>query len=311
MAYLRQSSVCFSSAKGFEFHTMTVFKFTIIDLLIYIFFILISLTFLFPIVQQLAISISDSKELGHQAITVIPFGFNLDSYQMLFEDRNIVRYYFNTIKYASVGTFIMLNCTAMMAFPLTFRDFRGKKLVTILLAITMFFSGGLVPFYIAILRMGLIDTIWALVLPGAITAFTVIIFRTFFQSIPEGLKESAYIDGAGHFAVLYRIVLPLSKPLLATFALFSIVGHWNDFFNALIFLRDQRKQPVQLFLRRILVLMDFREVEANPSLLELETINSRTIKAAAVIITIVPILCVYPFLQKYFTKGILVGALKS
>ena len=131
------------------------------------------------------------------------------------------------------------------------------------------------------------------------------------QAIPEGLTESAYIDGAGHFSVLYRIVLPLSKPLLATFALFQIVTHWNDFFNALIFLRDQQKQPVQLFLRRILVLLDFREVENNPQLMELQTINSRTIKAAAVIITILPILCVYPFLQKYFTKGILVGALKS
>jgi putative aldouronate transport system permease protein len=290
---------------------VVIFKFTVVDFLIYVFLILISLAFLFPIVQQLAISISDSNELGHKPIGVIPMGFSLHSYQMLFEDRQIIRYYFNTIQYATVGTIIMLNSTAMMAFPLTFKNFRGKNLLVILLAITMFFSGGLVPFYLAILRMGLIDTMWALVLPGAISAFSVIIFRTFMQAIPDGLRESAYMDGAGHFTVLYRIVLPLSKPLLATFALFQIVTHWNDFFNALIFLRDQDKQPVQLFLRRILVLLDFREVENNPALMELETINSRTIKAAAVIITILPILCVYPFFQKYFTKGILVGALKG
>ncbi len=230
---------------------------------------------------------------------------------MLFADRQIVRYYFNTIRYAIVGTIIMLNSTALMAYPLSHRGFRGKNLVVILLTVTMFFSGGLVPFYLTVLALGLVDTMWALVLPGAITAWYVIIFRTFMQSIPESLKESAYIDGAGHFSVLYKIVLPLSTPLLATFTLFHVVGHWNDFFSALIFLRHQDKQPVQLFLRRILILLDYRDLQQNPELISLDKISSRTVKAAAVMITITPILCLYPFLQKYFTKGILIGALKS
>jgi putative aldouronate transport system permease protein len=290
---------------------LTVFKFGIFDFLLVLVFLLISLSFIVPILMQVALSFSDADELGFRTIGVFPVGLSLDSYQMLFADRRIVRYYFNTILYAVVGTVIMLSSTSLMAFPLTFRDLRGKNLVVILLSITMFFTGGLVPFYLTVLALGLVDTIWALVLPGAITAWYVIIFRTFMQSIPDSLKESAYMDGAGHFSVLYHIVLPLSKPLLATFTLFHVVGHWNDFFTALVFLRHQDKQPVQLFLRRILILLDYRDIEQDPGLISLDAVNSRTVKAAAVMITITPILCIYPFLQKYFTKGILIGALKN
>ncbi len=223
---------------------MVIHKFTLFDALLYFFIFLICLSFLYPLVQQLAISVSDERVLGFKSVGIFPFGFSLDSYELLFTDRKIIRYYFNTIKYATVGTLIMLVSTSMMA-------------------------------------------------------------------IPDALLESAYMDGAGHFNVLYRIIIPLSKPLLATFTLFHVVGHWNDFFNALIFLRDQEKQPVQLFLRRILVLLDFREVEDTSALQMMNAISSRTVKGAAVIITITPILCIYPFLQKYFTKGILVGALKN
>ena len=198
-----------------------------------------------------------------------------------------------------------------MAYPLTFRELRGRKLVMVLLVITIFFSGGLVPYYLLVLWLGLVDTIWALVLPNAIVAWNVIIFRTFFRTVPDALRESAHIDGAGHFLVLFRIVLPLSKPLLATFVLFSLVGFWNDYFWALIFLRDQDKQPIQLFLRRILILVGLEGIENTSALQVMNNISSRTAKAAALIITITPILCVYPFLQKYFTKGLFIGSLKD
>ena len=290
---------------------MTVRKYSVFDYLLIVIFILISLSFVTPIVMQVALSVSDADELGFRMIGVVPVGLSLESYKVLLADQRIIRYYANTILYAISGTVIMFNSTALMAFPLTFRSFKGKNLIVILLTVTIFFSGGLVPFYLTVHALGMIDTMWALVLPGAITAWYVIIFRTFMQNIPESLRESAYMDGAGHFSVLYKIVLPLSKPLLATFTLFHVVGHWNDYFNALIFLNNQEKQPVQLFLRRILVLLDFADIEQDPNLIQLKSINSRTVKAAAVMITITPILCVYPFLQKYFTKGILVGALKS
>ena len=286
-------------------------RFTIFDFLIYLFLILLSLSFLYPIANQLALSISDAGELGWQRVTVFPVGFSTDSYRAVLSSDAILRYYVNTIKYAAVGTFIMIATTSLMAYPLTFRELRGRKLVMILLVITMFFSGGLVPYYLLVLSLGLVDTIWALVLPNAIVAWNVIIFRTFFRTVPGALRESAHIDGAGHFLVLFRIVLPLSKPLLATFVLFSLVGFWNDYFWALIFLRDQDKQPVQLFLRRILVLVDLADLENTSALQIFNNLSSRTTKAAALIITITPILCVYPFLQRYFTKGLFIGSLKD
>ena len=286
-------------------------RFTIFDFLIYLFLILLSLSFLYPIANQLALSISDAGELGWQRVTVFPVGFSTDSYRAVLSSDAILRYYVNTIKYAAVGTFIMIATTSLMAYPLTFRELRGRKLVMILLVITMFFSGGLVPYYLLVLSLGLVDTIWALVLPNAIVAWNVIIFRTFFRTVPGALRESAHIDGAGHFLVLFRIVLPLSKPLLATFVLFSLVGFWNDYFWALIFLRDQDKQPVQLFLRRILVLVDLADLENTSALQIFNNVSSRTTKAAALIITITPILCVYPFLQRYFTKGLIIGSLKD
>lgn len=286
-------------------------RFSIFDFLIYLLLILLSISFLYPIANQFALSISDAGQLGWQRVSVVPVGFDTDSYRALLSNDAILRYYLNTVKYAAVGTFIMLGATALMAYPLTFRELRGRKLVMILLVITMFFSGGLVPYYLLVLALGLVDTIWALVLPNAIAAWNVIIFRTFFRTVPGALRESAHIDGAGHFLVLFRIVLPLSKPLLATFVLFSLVGYWNDYFWALIFLRDQDKQPIQLFLRRILVLVDLADLENTSALQVFDNFSSRTMKAAALIVTITPILCVYPFLQKYFTKGLFIGSLKD
>lgn len=286
-------------------------RFSIFDFLIYLLLILLSISFLYPIANQFALSISDAGQLGWQRVSVVPVGFDTDSYRALLSNDAILRYYVNTVKYAAVGTIIMLGATALMAYPLTFRELRGRKLVMILLVITMFFSGGLVPYYLLVLALGLVDTIWALVLPNAIAAWNVIIFRTFFRTVPGALRESAHIDGAGHFLVLFRIVLPLSKPLLATFVLFSLVGYWNDYFWALIFLRDQDKQPIQLFLRRILVLVDLADLENTSALQVFDNFSSRTVKAAALIVTITPILCVYPFLQKYFTKGLFIGSLKD
>ena len=283
----------------------------VFDIILIILFILVSLSFIYPIVTTIALSFSDAKVLANRTIGIWPVGFSLDSYGMLLADGRIMRYYLNTIMYAVTGTVIMLTSTSLMAYPLTFREFRGRTFVTIMLTITMFFGGGLVPFYLVILKLGLMDTIWALVLPGAIAAWNVFIFRTFFSSIPDSLRESAHMDGAGHFTVLFRIIIPLSKPLLATFTLFSVMAFWNDFFNALIFLRTQDKQPVQLFLRRILILLNFRDVENSDILQVFQNLSSRTVKGAAVMLTVTPILCVYPFLQKYFTKGILIGAIKA
>ncbi len=286
-------------------------RFDLFDVANTLFFVAVSIAFLYPILRTVAVSFSDAAALRHQRIGLWPAGFSTDSYATLLSDGRIMRYYLNTVNYAVTGTILMLTCTSLLAYPLTFRDFRGRTLVTIILAVTMFFGGGLIPFYLVVLRLRLIDTMWALVIPPAVQAWNVFIFRTFFATIPDSLRESAHIDGAGHFTVLARIVLPLSKPLLATFTLFTVVAFWNDFFNPLIFLRSESKQPVQLFLRRILILVDLRDLDNMHIIEAMRNISSRTVQAAAVMITITPILCVYPFLQKYFTKGLLIGAIKA
>ena len=286
-------------------------KTTAFDVFLVILMILLSCAFLYPLLNMLALSISDAQTLKSSPIYLLPVGFSLESYKALLGDNRILLYYWNTIKYAAVGTFIMLLTTSLMAYPLSITALRGRKLVSVILTITMFFGGGLIPYYVTIMRLKLIDTFWVMVLPGAISAYNVIVFKTFFMSIPESLKESAFLDGAGHLRVLFSIVLPLSKAVLATFALFSIVGYWNDYLTALLYLRDDRKYPIQLLMRRLLVLMDYKDASTAQLLKDFRSISSRTTKAAATIITVVPILCIYPFMQKYFAKGVLVGSIKA
>lgn len=286
-------------------------KTTAFDVFLVILMILLSCAFLYPLLNMLALSVSDAQTLKSSPIYLLPVGFSLESYKALLGDNRILLYYWNTIKYAAVGTFIMLLTTSLMAYPLSIPALRGRRLVSVILTITMFFGGGLIPYYVTIMRLKLIDTFWVMVLPGAISAYNVIVFKTFFMSIPESLKESAFLDGAGHLRVLFSIVLPLSKAVLATFALFSIVGYWNDYLTALLYLRDDRKYPIQLLMRRLLVLMDYKDASTAQLLKDFRSISSRTTKAAATIITVVPILCIYPFMQKYFAKGVLVGSIKA
>lgn len=286
-------------------------KTTAFDVFLVILMILLSCAFLYPLLNMLALSVSDAQTLKSSPIYLLPVGFSLESYKALLNDSRILLYYWNTVKYAAVGTVIMLLTTSLMAYPLSITALRGRKLISVILTITMFFGGGLIPYYVTIMRLKLIDTFWVMVLPGAISAYNVIVFKTFFMSIPESLKESAFLDGAGHLRVLFSIVLPLSKAVLATFALFSIVGYWNDYLSALLYLRDDKKYPIQLLIRRLLVLMDYKDASTAQLLKDFRSISSRTTKAAATIITVVPILCVYPFMQKYFAKGVLVGSIKA
>lgn len=286
-------------------------KVTPFDAFLVALMVVLSCIFIYPLLNMLALSFSNSQDLKSLPVYLWPIGFSLESYKALLSDNRILLYYWNTIQYAAVGTVIMLLCTSLMAYPLSIRALRGRRLVSILLTITMFFGGGLIPYYVTIMRLKLIDTFWVMVLPGAISAYNVIVFKTFFMSIPEALSESAFLDGAGHFRVLFQIVLPLSKAVLATFALFSIVGYWNDYMTALLYLRDDSKYPIQLLMRRLLVLMDYKDATTAQLLKDYRQISSRTTKAAATIITVVPILCIYPFMQKHFAKGVLVGSVKA
>ena len=290
---------------------MVTKKVTAFDVVLVILMILLSAIFIYPLLNMLALSFSDSQELKSLPVYLMPKGFSLESYKALLNDSRTILYYWNTIQYAAVGTVIMLLTTSLMAYPLSIPSMRGRKLVSILLTITMFFGGGLIPYYVTIMQLGIIDSFWVMVIPGAISAYNVIVFKTFFMSIPESLRESAGLDGAGHFRILFQIILPLSKAVIATFALFSIVGYWNDYMTALLYLRDDTKYPIQLLMRRLLVLMDYKDASTAQLLKDYRAISSRTTKAAATIITVVPVLCVYPFMQKHFAKGVLVGSIKA
>jgi putative aldouronate transport system permease protein len=281
------------------------------DVANYTFLVVLSFAFIYPILLMLSMSFSDSRVMGFAPPKLLPQGFTAEAYTTLLDSTKVLRYYANTIYYAGVGTVILLVFTSMIGYALTYRSFGGNKPVTVYLVITMFFSGGLIPYYLVVRNLGLINTVWAMVLPGAIAAWNVMIFRTFFNTIPPSLKESAFMDGAGHLRILFSVILPLSKPLLATFTLFSVVRYWNDWFQAVIFLREENRFPIQLFLRSLVVALDHWWWEILVPDAEKELITTRQLKAAAVMITITPILCIYPFLQKYFAKGILVGSIKG
>lgn len=286
-------------------------KTTGFDIAIVILLIVLSAIFLYPLIVTLSTSISDPAVMNSRQVWLLPYGFSIEAYKTLLNGSEILQYYLNTIVYAGCGTVIMLVCTAMLAYPLTYQTFALRKLLTALLLITMFFGGGLVPSYLNIQMLGMRDTIWAMILPGAISAYNVVVFRTFFKGIPDSLAESATIDGAGHFRVLFSIILPLSKALLATFTLFSVVGYWNDYMSALLYLDSESKFPIQLFLRKILNSMRMDDIADYSMLTQLQRVNTSTVQNAAIIITIVPILCVYPFLQKHFAKGVLIGSVKG
>ena len=290
-------------------------KWTAFDWFNTVFLVLLSAVFLYPLLMTLGLSFSSPKALVGQNVILLPKGFTLQSYQTILSDPTILRYYWNTIVYASTGTLTSLLLTSLLAYPLTVAEFKGKKLINILLLITMFFGGGMIPSYLNIRNLHMINTIWAMILPGAISAWNVIMFVNFFKGIPDSLRESATIDGAGHVRILFSIVIPLSKALLATIALFTIVGFWNDYFSAMLYLDSTSKMPIQIFLRKILVNMELNEGMAKDTdmsrLMDMINANPRTVKAATTIVTILPSLCVYPFLQKYFTKGMMLGAVKA
>jgi len=272
--------------------------------------VLLSLSFIYPILYTLSMSVSDAKQLGPRNIKILPVGFTLQSYQYLLSDGRILRYYLNTILYASTGTMVSLLLTSMIAYSLSISTFSGKRVMTVYLLITMFFSGGMIASYLLMIKLDLIDTLWIMILPG-VSAWSVIIYKTFFNQLPQSLKESARIDGASHIRVLFTIVIPLSKALLATMALFSIVGHWNSYLQALIYLRNTDLHPIQMLLRKLLIIFDYKDMQFMTQEQRLLLTSSRTVKSAAIIITIAPILSVYPFMQKHFAKGILVGSLKG
>lgn len=265
----------------------------------------------FPLYYVLIVSISDGGAVMRGEVSFFPKGINLKTYEIVFQDSSIMRSYLNTVMYTAAGTLINLTMTALCAYPLSRSAFYGRNLFALAIVFTMFFDGGLIPRYLVVDALGLVDTVWAILLPPAISVWYLILMRTFFQSIPDAIHESAYMDGAGEFTVLTRIVVPLSVPIFATMTLFYAVWHWNSFFPALIYLSDKSMYPVQIMLRNIVIEGDMAEQSHMMGGDLGLAVTAQNIKYAVVIVVIAPIVMLYPFLQKYFVKGIMVGSIKG
>lgn len=279
------------------------------DIVLYILLGLVVLVTFYPMYYVFIVSISSANYITRGAVNLFPRGINFEAYEMVFKNSRIWTSYGNTILYTVTGTFINVAMTAMCAYPFSRPDFYGRKVFTLFVTLTMFVGGGMIPLYLVVDRLHLTNTIWSIVLPGAISTYNMIVMRTSFQSIPASLTESAYIDGANDIHILYKIVLPLSKPILATMTLFYAVGHWNSYFSAILYLDDQDKYPVQVILRDIVIAGEM--MESAGDITSSATVIATNYKYAVIIVSVLPILLVYPFIQKYFTKGVMVGAIKG
>jgi len=289
--------------------------FDVVNIMFMLIFVLVTLL---PFLHVIFASFSSSEFILQQRGLVLwPKGFNIIAYKFALKNPLIGTSYRNTIFYSGAGTFIGLIIMSMAAYTLVKKGWPFKGLVLAIFLIPMFFGGGLIPSYINIKNLGLLDTVWVMFLPSCISTFFLIIMRTGFSQIPDSISESAYMDGANDFLILFRLIIPLSKATLAVIALFSIVGYWNSWFPALIFLRNRKLYPLQMILREVLIQGEMRVVET--SMLD-EGIGEyaddmlkmrEVIKYATIVLSIGPVICAYPFLQRYFVKGVMIGSLKG
>ncbi len=280
--------------------------------------VLLSVIFLYPLYQVLVCSVSDPNiVMKKNSMLFWPEGLQFNAYKLVFQNRNLRTGFLNTLQYLLIGTAFQYAITVLTAYPLSLRDAKLKRPLMIFMAITMYFGGGLIPTYLLLNNLGMMNTIWVLTVPGAINVYNTIIMRTQFTSIPSSLREAAVIDGAGDFTMLFRIMLPLSTAVSAVLILFTAVNYWNMWFEPMIYLTDRSAYPIQTILREILI--DSNETmmagsgQGGTNFVAQNDVNASKIlvKYANIIVCTVPILCVYPFAQKYFVKGVMVGSLKG
>ena len=285
------------------------------DALNSIFLFLVLISVLYPLYFVLIASVSDPTEVNTGKVWLVPKGVSLEGYKKIFEDQEIWRGYRNTIVYSVLGTAINLILTLPAAYALSRKDLRGRNAVMFGIAFTMFFHGGLIPTYLLIRSLGMVNTIWAMVIPEAVVAWNLIVSRTYFQSsIPDEILEAAIIDGCSNTRFFAQVVMPLSKAILSVMLLFYGVAHWNEFFRALIYLRDKQLYPLQLILREILIQHRVSDEALHVGDLEMAHLArdvAELIKYGVIVVASLPVLILYPFLQKYFVQGVMIGAIKG
>jgi putative aldouronate transport system permease protein len=271
----------------------------------------VALSMLYPFVYIVSISLSGPAEASRGGLFLWPQGFSLSAYEAVLADAYLLRTFFNSVVRTVLGTVLTVMCCAVAAYPLSRREYPFRRSTTLFILFTMVFGGGLVPNYLLIRSLGLFDTLAALILPTMMTAFNIIIIKNFFQSIPESYVEAARIDGASEWRILFQVFIPLSGPVLATVALWTAVMHWNSWFDAMLYITSDSKQMLQTILQRIIIDSSTTFLEAGISPEKASNVTTQTIKAATTVVTVLPILLCYPFLQRFFTKGIMLGGVKE
>ena len=270
--------------------------------------ILVLFVTLYPFLYLVAQSFSSDAAVSAGKVSILPIDFNIDTYKYILRDNQFFRYYWNTIFYSVCGTFISVVATALLAYPLSKPRLRLNKVITPFVVFTMYFAGGTIPNYIVITQLlGLKDSMWAIILPGTISTFNLLVMKSFFASLPEELEEAASIDGMDTYQIFLKIIIPLSKPIIATMCLFYLVGMWNEWFAPMLYLDTKDKWPIALYVRQLVEGANNTEIGSSA---EASSVQA-TIKSATMVLTSIPIILVYPFVQKYFVKGMTIGAVKG
>jgi putative aldouronate transport system permease protein len=281
------------------------------DFCIWLGILIMTAACLFPLINMVAISFSNKSAAAGNMVGLLPVGFTFASYKTLLKETQFWRSFQISVLRVVLGTAINLILVILMAYPLSKskQAFKGRNIYMNLLIFAMLFSGGIVPSFITVKNLGLLDSIWALVLPGAVPIFNVILLMNFFKSVPKSLEEAAEIDGCSTWKILFQIYLPISLPSIATIALFSIVGHWNDFFSGLLYINKASNYPLQTYIQQLNV--DITKVTNASQLQSLADISNKTLNSAKIVVSTIPLLLIYPFLQKYFVTGLVIGSVKE
>lgn len=279
----------------------------------YSFLTFLALLCLFPLLNVLAISFSSTPAIEAGKVTFWPVDFTIQSYKYVAQTEPFIRSIWVSVERVVLGVALNMLVTILTAYPLSRENkhFRLRTVYVWIFVFTMLFSGGLIPTYLIVLKLGLLDSIWALILPGAVPIFNVILMLNFFRNLPKELSESAFIDGAGHWQTLWRIMVPLSLPVQATVTLFAIVGHWNEWFSGLIYMNNPANYPLASYLQTIIIKLDFSQISDPAHLLLMSQMNDRAVRSAQIFLGALPVLMIYPFLQRFFMKGIVLGSVKE
>lgn len=290
------------------------YHFSALGVFVIIFTAVVCLVTLYPVYYVFIMSISNPAEVIAMNVKFYPKGFTLDSYGMLFGDKTMWGAYLNSFIYTVTTTVVMLITSVIGAYPLTVKKLKGRKIIVAFLLVPMYFGGGLIPTYLLMSNIGLYNNRAAIIIPAVVSIWNIILVRSYFTGLPEGLRESAQIDGASHLQILFSIYMPISKAILAVVAIYTIVGTWNSWFSAQVYLTDQSLHPLQMYLKRVLVQqtvdltkLNFNEIEGAVAQMH----SATQLKYSMIIFTVLPIIFTYPFFQKYFVKGAVMGSLKE